>query len=287
MRHIFQSHFKDGQGRVISGATVTVYLTNTTTIATIYSSLTGGSPVTSVITAADGSFAFYVSDSDFSLNQKFKITLTKTDFATKSYDNITIFAPVPTAIFYVDANETDQGAVGNGYSLKDIIDAAGSNNVTIKFRNSSGSATTSYTLTTSEVIPATCAIELEQGAMIVQGGTATLTINGPVVGDPRHQWLSGFAAGDVTFGVGIKVIPCIWFGGGVNTDLTLAIQSAINAVPLTSGAGFPWVEFPPYQFILSSTITIPYDIPIRGVGSQVSGSTLNFTGTGICLQATF
>src|SRR3989304_3100197 len=198
MRFAFQSVAKDGMGRIIPSMTISVYKAGGTVAANVYTALTGGSPVTSVTTSSDGSFAFYVSDSDFSLNQKFKITLTKTDFATKSYDNITIFAPVPTAIYYVDANETDQGAVGNGYSLKDIIDAAGSNNVTIKFRNSSGSATTSYTLTTSEVIPATCAIELEQGAMIVQGGTATLTINGPVVGNPMHQWLSGFAAGEVT-----------------------------------------------------------------------------------------
>ena len=99
MRHIYQSAAKDGMGRIIPSMTVSVYRAGGTTAANVYTASTGGSPVTSVTTAADGSFAFYVSDSDFSLNQKFKITLTKTDFATKSYDNITIFAPVPTAIY--------------------------------------------------------------------------------------------------------------------------------------------------------------------------------------------
>ena len=228
MRHIFQSVFKDGQGRIIPSATVSVYLAGTTTAANIYTAAAGGSPVTSVTTASDGSFSFFVSDSDFSLNQKFKITMTKTDFATKSYDNITIFAPVPTGVFYPDANATDQGAATTGgYSLKDIIDAAGSNNITIKLRNSSGSATTSYTLTTSETIPATCSIELEIGAMITQGGSAVLTINGPVVGNPMHQWLSGFNPGDVTLPKSIPARPEFWGAVGDGTaDDTVALNCA-------------------------------------------------------------
>lgn len=272
-RHIFQSVFKDGQGRIIPSATVSVYLAGTVTTANVYSAATGGSPVTSVTTASDGSFAFYVSDSDFSLNQKFKITMTKTDFATKSYDNITIFAPVPTGIFYPDANATDQGAATTGgYSLKDIIDAAGSNNITIKFRNSSGSATTSYTLTTSETIPSNCAIEIEIGAKIVQGGSATLTVSGHVVGNPKHQWLSGFVAGEVLIS-SMPELLAIWLG-----TTAASINKAISA---SSGNGD--VKLLPGVTSISETVNVSQP-SVNLIGSSrgsASGTILEKSADGI------
>lgn len=275
-RHIFQSVFKDGQGRIIPSATISVYLagTGTTSAANVYVAETGGSPVTSVTTASDGSFSFWVDDGSYSLNQRFKITMTKTDFAEKSYNNITIFAPVPTGVYYPDANATDQGAATTGgYSLKDIIDAAGSNNITIKFRNSSGSATTSYTLTTSEVIPATCAIEIEIGARITQGGTATLTINGPVVGNPMHQWLSGFAAGEVTFALGtIKHFLPIW----VNDDLALTVSFAP-----TGGC----VDLLSKAYTHSGNWTINKSLHIFGHGATITFSATTDVVTGIKITA--
>src|SRR3990170_6190402 len=45
---------------------------------------------------------------------------------------------------------------------------------------------------------------------VINANGFTLTINGPVVGDPKHQWLSGFAAGEVTFGSVTVVYPG-WF----------------------------------------------------------------------------
>src|SRR3989337_2910391 len=49
--------------------------------------------------------------------------------------------------------------------------------------------------------------------VISKGSATSFTINGPVVGNPMHQWLSGFAAGEVTFGVGtFENIPIVWFG---------------------------------------------------------------------------
>src|SRR3990167_6312844 len=39
--------------------------------------------------------------------------------------------------------------------------------------------------------------------VISKGSATSFTINGPVVGNPMHQWLSGFAAGGGTFWGGI------------------------------------------------------------------------------------
>src|SRR3990172_11574497 len=46
---------------------------------------------------------------------------------------------------------------------------------------------------------------------LINANGFTLTINGSVVGDPKHPWLSGFAAGGVTFGLGsINVVHASW-----------------------------------------------------------------------------
>src|SRR3990170_6131207 len=48
--------------------------------------------------------------------------------------------------------------------------------------------------------------------VISKGSATSLTINAPVVGNPMHQWLSGFAAGGVTFCRGaIKKVYSEWF----------------------------------------------------------------------------
>ena len=67
--------------------------------------------------------------------------------------------------------------------------------------------------------------------VIVSNGY-TLTINGPVVGNPMHQWLNGFTAGEVTFGEGsIKYINPRWVGasGDGATNDSSAINIALAA----------------------------------------------------------
>jgi len=78
--------------------------------------------------------------------------------------------------------------------------------------------------------------------IIVSNGY-TLTINGPVVGNPMHQWLNGFTAGEVTFGR-ISEIWSEWWGAdsyGINDSnssaLTGSIQCAIAAAGGTEGVG--------------------------------------------------
>ncbi len=92
MRYIFQGTFTDGMGRAVLGGTVSVYLAGTTTAASVYAASSGGTAVNSVASSStDGSFLFYVDDGDYAPNQKLKIILSKTNFISRTLDNIEIF----------------------------------------------------------------------------------------------------------------------------------------------------------------------------------------------------
>jgi len=95
-RYAYQSHFVDGNGTIVPNGTVTVYLSGTDTLATIYESSTGASTSSSQLTtdSNDGSFKFYVDTDDYASDQSFRITLSKTNFRTQTYDDILIFPPI-------------------------------------------------------------------------------------------------------------------------------------------------------------------------------------------------
>ena len=85
---------------------------------------------------------------------------------------------------------------------------------------------------------------LQSGVISANG--FTLTINGPPVGNPMHQWLSGFAAGDVTFGTGVMdKVFLKWFYSGSGSYST-ALNSAIKA--LGTGGGIIRATAGTYQF---------------------------------------
>jgi hypothetical protein len=96
MRGFFQDVLRDGNGVIISGGIVTVYLAGTTSLANIYSSVSSATPITGsvVTTAANGSFSFYCDAFDYGTSQCFKYVATATTFAGQSYtlDNIDVFA---------------------------------------------------------------------------------------------------------------------------------------------------------------------------------------------------
>lgn len=91
----------------------------------------------------------------------------------------------------------------------------------------------SVTLDANTTIGATTSLLVLNPGVINANGK-TLTINGPVVGNPMHQWLSGFAAGEVTFAFG--TINVEWFT--LNTDpgstnMTTALNLAFTQTNCT------------------------------------------------------
>ncbi|MDD5722703.1 MAG: hypothetical protein PHY29_03060 [Syntrophales bacterium] len=92
MRHLFTGTFRDGAGHVVQSGTISVYLAGTTTAASIYTTATGATAVNSVTSdSTNGSFSFYVDNSDYDTSQLFDIALTKDGYEAQTYSSIRIF----------------------------------------------------------------------------------------------------------------------------------------------------------------------------------------------------
>jgi hypothetical protein len=91
LRYVYTGVARDGNGHIISSATIKVYLSGTTTVASVYEASVGGVAVNFVSSSSDGSFYFYVDDTVYYQSQTFKIRIEKTGYTTKDYDGIIIF----------------------------------------------------------------------------------------------------------------------------------------------------------------------------------------------------
>ena len=110
-RYKGQGISRDQYGNTIPQATITVYLTGTLTLATIYSSSVGGSPITGSYVTSDnfGFYSFWIDRLSYSYSQKFRITVAKAGIDTKIYDDINIFN-LPTELVTLLTNINDHFA---------------------------------------------------------------------------------------------------------------------------------------------------------------------------------
>ncbi len=90
MRYKYSGFTKDQNGRVIPGATVSVYLAGTTTVASVYAASAGGAAVNSVTSGDDGSFSFWVDEADYGISQLFKIVVSAAVSGVASYAAVTL-----------------------------------------------------------------------------------------------------------------------------------------------------------------------------------------------------
>jgi len=105
MRCIYTNVARDKDGDIINDATVTVYLAGSSTLASIYNSLTGATATNSVTTNSKGEFTFYVDRFDYDSDQKFKYSVVKTNYDTKTYDYIDIDRVV-TGTYTISSDKT-------------------------------------------------------------------------------------------------------------------------------------------------------------------------------------
>src|SRR3972149_5305450 len=80
-------------------------------------------------------------------------------------------------------------------SIAEIVSKVGSTQITLVLHSS----ITASNIAEAVTIPSNISVRPENPGVITKSSATSLAINGPVVGNPMHQWLSGFAAGDVTF----------------------------------------------------------------------------------------
>jgi hypothetical protein len=136
-------------------------------------------------------------------------------------------------VYIADPTETDQGASGNGASIKDIVDSIGASlYATIVLPHSSAGDSTTYTLTTSEIIPSNIKLEIKNGAIL--DGAGTLTINGPFEAGLGQCFGSSIT---IALGSTVPLVYSEWWGatGDGSTDDSIAIQAAIDAVETFGG----------------------------------------------------
>lgn len=257
-RYKYQSKITDGNGKVISSGTVTVYLAGTTTLADVYAAETGGTSVNTATTDSNGYFSFWVDDTEYGNPQLFKTISSKTNFVSDAVDNIDI---LPRIQGYSPASSaTDQGVTGTG-TLKYYVDLIGTDIATITLKNNSGDATTKYTLTTSETIPANITLKFEPGAYLDGAGTLTFAAGAVLDVHPEQKCFS--PAFNVS---GLNFRSVKWWGAVGNftvdgVDDYTAIMSAIapNAV----------VYFPKGNYGVETKIVITDNIVVlQGVPSN-------------------
>lgn len=102
-RKIYRGYARDGNGTVLSGATVSVYLTGTSTVASIYAASSGGTAVNSTTTDSTGLYSFYVDYSDYAAGTQFRLTISKTGYDSVTYDEVECLPPT----FSTDGTLTD------------------------------------------------------------------------------------------------------------------------------------------------------------------------------------
>lgn len=129
LRHTKFGWWKDQQGAVINAETLTVYLSGTTTVATIYEASAGGSAIPNgAITLSNvGFFQYWVDEDDYPTTQRFKHVFTGAKFDTITTDPVVIFPGITASSSDTLTNKTidaDDNTISNleiGAEVKAIV----------------------------------------------------------------------------------------------------------------------------------------------------------------------
>lgn len=92
-RKIYRGYARDGNGTILSSATIYVYLTGTTTAASIYTASSGGTAVNSVTSDSTGLYKFYTDYSDYTAGTQFRLVISKTGYDSVTYDEVECLPP--------------------------------------------------------------------------------------------------------------------------------------------------------------------------------------------------
>uniref|UniRef100_A0A6M3JMV7 Uncharacterized protein n=1 Tax=viral metagenome TaxID=1070528 RepID=A0A6M3JMV7_9ZZZZ len=179
---------------------------------------------------------------DKKISELTEATVLQTEFQFPVVDTVNGETKHMTALglfgaYFPNHDATDQGATGDSDTIKYAVDTIAANNGTIFLRHNSGSATTTYTLSTSEVIPANINLVIQKGAILSIDNAITLTIYSPanIKAAPNQQIFSG--AGTIAFTEKNAPAYAEWWGIDGTSDevqINLALTAA-GIVELLAG----------------------------------------------------
>src|SRR3990172_1861227 len=212
----YSKQFIDSSGNPYSGVKVYHTATGTDTLKNVWTDEGKVTPAANpVVGDSSGMVSFYADgDYKFVIKDGNKVTLYTWDNIKITSDTATLWeGNVGTAYPSVTANNLWQQfllkdasnnllgiGINTGTEFVPFTPGVWSNDSDASaVANKTMILSSTVTLTANTVIPASVSIMPINPGVIVSNGY-TLTINGPVVGNPMHQWLSGFTAGEVTFG---------------------------------------------------------------------------------------
>lgn len=278
MRYPIWGVTKDQNGRVILGATVAVYLTGTSTVASVYSAASGGAAVNSVTSSSDnGYFVFYVDTLDYT-TQAFRLVISKSPYASITIDGV--YSPMN----FVDGFQMQVGVdalwdYGGGTAYTDAtitaaLTAIGTTNKKILLLRE-GTWVISQNVDWSAYANVT--LQVAPGALISHGAY-TISWGGAIDALPNQTIRVG--TGAWTLSDKVPVVWVNWFGENTiqgTTDMTNAINTAVNSI--LSGE----VLFLAQIYRVNTTIessTVQHPVRLRGTGKilTTAGTRLKWMG---------
>jgi len=136
------------------------------------------------------------------------------------------------AQYAADPDASDQGATDStNVSVRNLVDEIGTSlNATIILKHTGAANTTTYTFSTTEVIPSNITLWIEAGALIADDASnADLTINGPIKHGLHQVFNWGNGSGTLSVG---SLIPALYpemFGAIDGTADEVQINAALDA----------------------------------------------------------
>jgi len=223
----------DTRGNIIPDASISVYISGTNTLATLYTTSSCTTVTSNPVTSdASGVFSFYIKDATVDM------TFSKTGFTFQNLTDVKIFAPFGENVVSIgeytttDICETSTGA----------IDAIGSTVTTLVINKPA-------ICSLDKTIPSTLSLRFEgQGTVTVASGK-TLTVNGPVFAPAgRAVWAAdgtlvwGSASGPNPYGLNGIVTPTY----DTSVDINVALGQTF-IITVTDGNNFT-MEAPSANF---------------------------------------
>lgn len=134
-------------------------------------------------------------------------------------------------------------------------------------------------------VPANISLEFKRGGYINKGSATTLTINGPIVGNPMHQLFYGFGINDITINIGAcSAIYPQWWGASPSASASTNYTAFMSALRMSQGIPVYVLGRASDIYLVDQALTLPVDGQIFGVPFPTikASTTMNWLlGTGM------